>query len=434
MSLLDSFYLLFKSNAADVSKEIKDLDKATKDYHEQTNKADQQTVKFADGLDKLTSNVLRLGTAFLGFEAVKSAFDNTVKWNAQLERTSRLTNTNARDLSIWDDAVAQAGGTTGEFVGWYEKYAEQLQSAGLGGQIKNIIPDLIRLSSTFKDLNDQQAFALGQKLGIPQDLVLFLKEGPDVVRQVLSDMSAIDKTTEQTAQQAQNFERAMKQIGIEARGSASFLVPIFELLLKVVSAIGTAGNSLFGGIFSHLAVPDWLKSSLTTGNATAAASVFNPNAPLGIRSNNPGNVQPGGREAVFGSLQEGVNAEQDQLRRYGSRGVNTLGGVANLWPDQANRGTWLAAVSKYSGFDANQSLDLNNPNVLARVSNGINAAENGSQYGNLVGSNGQVNVDIGTINVNTQATDADGISRAIGNSLNKHISMTINQHDDAVDR
>ena len=114
------------------------------------------------------------------------------------------------------------------------------------------------------------------------------------------------------------------------------------------------------------------------------------NSPLGIRNNNPGNLQPGGKETAFQTLQDGINAELNQLGLYAGRGITNLAGVASLWPDQANATTWLQTVVQYSGFAANQPIDLTNSAIQAKVANAINIAENGTAGANL-GSLGSTN-------------------------------------------
>jgi hypothetical protein len=198
-------------------------------------------------------------------------------------------------------------------------------------------------------------------------------------------------------------------------------------------------------------IPDWLKSILPNflltpytnqdkrelglggGGATGGAPPSG-NAPLGIRSNNPGNLQPGGREAVYPTLAAGISAEESQLQKYGSRGINTLAGIAATWPDKAHQASWLASVQRATGFGINQPLNMNDPATLAAIAQGINVAEGDAAANSAFAAHGAIaqansvgtlttyggsskSLSVGSVTVNTHATDSAGIANDFHSDL-----------------
>lgn len=117
------------------------------------------------------------------------------------------------------------------------------------------------------------------------------------------------------------------------------------------------------------------------------------NAPRGIRNNNPGNIEDGpfaqkmpgyagsdGRFAKFEQPQQGMTAMDSLLASYGSRGINTVGGVINRWaPPTDNNPTsaYASTVAKGMGIDPNARIDLSDPSIRAKLAPLIGKFENG---------------------------------------------------------
>ncbi|WP_158785148.1 hypothetical protein [Pantoea sp. BAV 3049] len=114
---------------------------------------------------------------------------------------------------------------------------------------------------------------------------------------------------------------------------------------------------------------------------------------LGIRNNNPGNIERSGanawdgevntdgRFAKFATPEHGIRALGKNLLSYNRRGYNTLSQIIERWAPSKekanNTPAYIAAMSKYVGVPADQPLDLNDVATLARVSAGIIRHENG---------------------------------------------------------
>jgi hypothetical protein len=171
-------------------------------------------------------------------------------------------------------------------------------------------------------------------------------------------------------------------------------------------------------------------------------------APRGIRNNNPGNLEyhgqagatSDGRYARFNSMAQGVAALADQLRLYGQRGNDTIAGIVSTFAPPKKNGVtenntqaYIEYMSKKLGVGANAHLMVNDPATMKALIEGITSYENGpgkvsldqinqglAMRGVTNNSTAHTETHVGTINVNTQATDAKGVARGIGQALENY--------------
>ncbi|WP_262499904.1 lytic transglycosylase catalytic [Photorhabdus heterorhabditis] len=110
----------------------------------------------------------------------------------------------------------------------------------------------------------------------------------------------------------------------------------------------------------------------------------------GLRNNNPGNLNfvgqrgatlesPGGRFARFETAFEGLRALSRQLTLYASRGLTTIRDIITTYapPSENDTEAYIAGMSKWLGVDQNAKLNLQDPQTLTAMMNGIIHHENG---------------------------------------------------------
>lgn len=170
-------------------------------------------------------------------------------------------------------------------------------------------------------------------------------------------------------------------------------------------------------------------------------------APRGIRNNNPGNIKYGsfakelgstGQDssgfAQFASMKEGVNATNELLKSYATRGYDTIKTIISRWAPSNENDTaaYIKEVAKNSGISADKPLSISQ---LSGVAQAIFGHENGGAYGNIdtlmnsakntrLGSNaasGAAPVSISqqnTFHIDGSA-DPQGTARAVGNEQSR---------------
>lgn len=120
------------------------------------------------------------------------------------------------------------------------------------------------------------------------------------------------------------------------------------------------------------------------------ASQYAQSLKRGERNNNPGNLnyagqagamleRSGGRFAKFQSAYDGLRAMARQLMLYAKRGINSVEGIISTWAPSSenNTGTYVNSISSRLGVDPKAALNLQNPQVLSQLMNGIIHHENG---------------------------------------------------------
>jgi len=120
----------------------------------------------------------------------------------------------------------------------------------------------------------------------------------------------------------------------------------------------------------------------------------------------------------------GNKAQADLLRSYSRRGFNTINKMINRYAPSSENDTnaYIRAVSKRTGIGANDVVRSDQFDVLQQA---ISLHENGAKYAKIIEQSSNIprgsrnsgasssEVNIGTITVNTQATDANTMARDV---------------------
>lgn len=112
------------------------------------------------------------------------------------------------------------------------------------------------------------------------------------------------------------------------------------------------------------------------------------NNALGLRNNNPGNLRAApnatGKNSGFVTFEnagDGLAALSRQLQLYGDRGNNTLNGIIHTYAPRSENKTqaYIDAVSKQTGFNPSDRINLHSPEILEKLIPAIIKHENGVQ-------------------------------------------------------
>jgi hypothetical protein len=132
--------------------------------------------------------------------------------------------------------------------------------------------------------------------------------------------------------------------------------------------------------------PAAVAAASNAATAPPRAAAMASRLPLGIRSNNPLNIQPGGQEALYASAEDGIAAAAFNLRSNYS-GL-TLAQIADKWTggsrtgnSEQQRANYLSLLMQGSGLGANAVPDLNNQQLVAAMLTRQIQGENGLNGG-----------------------------------------------------
>jgi len=134
--------------------------------------------------------------------------------------------------------------------------------------------------------------------------------------------------------------------------------------------------------------------ALATG--ALAAGLMASQASASIFNNNPGNIrtsptnwngevtEPGEKFERFSDMHMGVRASARILRTYGRKyGIDTINKIIDRYAppedNNPNNANYARHVSNGSGFDVDEKIDLNDPQVLLKLMRPIFEFENGQK-------------------------------------------------------
>jgi hypothetical protein len=112
-------------------------------------------------------------------------------------------------------------------------------------------------------------------------------------------------------------------------------------------------------------------------------------APLGIRSNNPLNIQRNGREAVFPTMELGIANAYDDLYGKIGRGINTPAAIVNRWSPPNAPGNSAAKNANYvksiEDVIGSGPIDRDNSDTMAKLISTMARFENGAAQADKAG-------------------------------------------------
>lgn len=252
MSVLDTLYLLFKSDSKDVKKGAEDAKKASDGLEKSllSNKqaADQLGKSFLGSVQNAQKNITRLLT-------LSALTAQTLKQSAQAEELGQFSerlNQNVEDITLWGKLVEHTGGTAEGFRGTIEGLTNTLTEfsisgggpaaevfAKLGitaydaqGQLKSAFDIIEEFGDAINELGltNEQAAKYGQALGIDNATILLLQRGRGEIEKLTERHRRLGLITEEDTRIATGFNKAWRDtktlFSSIARDIGFFFLPV----------------------------------------------------------------------------------------------------------------------------------------------------------------------------------------------------------------
>ena len=230
MSVLETFYFAFKSDAKDVIKGTKDASKSANAL--EGNLLD--TKKAADALSKsFLSSVQSASRNISGLLTIGALTARTLREAAQAEDLGRFAerlNQNVEEVATWGKLVGQTGGTAEGFRGTLEGLTNTLTNfaitgggaaaetfARLGihafeanGQLKTATQLLPEIADAFQDISAEESANLGRRLGLDNATILLLQRGRDEIDNMIERQQRLGIVTEADTELVTAFNMAWR--------------------------------------------------------------------------------------------------------------------------------------------------------------------------------------------------------------------------------
>lgn len=414
----------------------------------------------------LKRELLGFTVSMIGFGAALEGIKSSFEYFGKIEEASEKLHVNVELLEAWQEAVVKAGGTAESFDQSLEHVAHRFNTSN-----QTVLKVLPQFANMFQRLSTTQAINYGKKLGFDEPTIMLLHQGGKAVDELIEKQKHLGVITQEQKETLDKYNAAWADTKQQLR------YVTFETEISLLPALGTAAEYLGKFIQEMRDHSDFVKGAIL---AIAAAITYLGRASLiaWIEFLGPIALAIAGILAIgvaVGLVYEDVRAFMrgqesfigNLIKEYPRLGKVILAvidgiklaasGLFWLWKKEFELFLKLiekieAAYSKVKGlFDkkyTNNFSSTYDPRLLginqakaaiAEVSNHpINGiTSNSILYGSGFGALKQAvaksnNVHIGEVNIVTQATDAQGISTAIGKGLYDMLFQAQSQLDDGM--
>lgn len=454
-SVLETFLILFSSNADEVekgaetaAKSVDKLEKNLKSSNVQTQKAGESFVKMSNQAAAALGSIISVGALIGGFFRAQTIAND-------LADISEVIGISVEELSLWGDAVSKSGGTAAAFQNTIQTMSsdfQQLATVGksrllpffeqLGisvvdssGRVRDVMDVLPQLAEAFGKLSKQEALGFGKKLGLDTGTIRLLQQGKEGVEAVLARQRELGVVTAQQAEVAKEYNDALDDVGhayrtLSLRLARDLLPPLtgfYNLLQKVITYLAAHSDAVIYFIIALSAAMSGLaiKMAIALAPILAVISAF---ALFAVAAEDIRTFLNGG-DSLTGRMVE-WGKQFTALRAAAQLLVLMLTVLADVW--DRLRGRELPNYSKGGPVDvtaglarAQQQISFSQETPLASLSSAS------MQSGGLLRNNSN-SIQIGEVNVNTQATDADGIAKSISGTLGTQMNQLQANFDDGI--
>lgn len=543
-SLLETFGILFDSDADEVKKGAQEAEQATDSLEEKIQDTDEVTAQLGETFSDLISSASGALAGILGAGAITAGIVSAAAATDEVGKFTETLGLNIEEVQAWSEAVVRSGGDAGAFQGSIQgltqsltdfaitgggEAAEVLARLGInatdsGGRVRSAFELLPDIADEFQKLNEAESFGLGQKLGLDQGTILLLQQGSASVADLVERQRELGVATQEDYLAAAQFNDAVADtqqlfnslfvtmgttilpgftdflgliqegiiflrdnsdlvIGLFAgiaTGITTFYLPAigaaitstlaalapFLAIGAAVAAVGAAfalvyddiqnfiaGNdsiigriaedypaigelvktlaAVFGGLLDILLALGGVLGDVFVAGAKAALTVLDTLAQAFLTLIND---MLGGFDGLGDGMVESIEGAVASIIEI----IKEMGGIVTGFFDSI--GDAAEGVSDFLGLGPDDaSIEQVNQNIVS-AGEILSAVEsnplNGQTSASIVNSSQQIsreyNLRFGDTNINTAATDAEGIAQGAASAMNDQFRAAIETYDDGV--
>lgn len=476
MALLDTFAILFQTDAKKAADDVENLNENLDDTQKSADDAtgsmdgfNESTTESSVSIAGMTKTVGGLIASFIALDAVADGVIENAAAVDEIGKFAQVTGESIVEIDAWGEAVARNGGSAQAFRGTLESLstsladisltgggeaAETLARLGInafdaGGKVKSAFAILPDLADSFQQLSTAQSFQFGKKLGLDQGTILLLQQGREAVDQLVQRQKSLGAATKDTYNasaifndQLDDTKRAFGSLSTEA--TTALLPALTEALKLLENGVQWVreNQSLVEGFF--LGVAGVITAVYLPAIASAAAATLVAIAPF---------VAIGAAIAAVGTAVAIVYEDITAWVNGSSSAIGDLLGsfedfkasVFEIFDDISKKFTgWLddfkefgKSVDDFFGFgdDKDFNVSANSQQAVDLIgsynANPLNAgpAFNSSSFM----STSTYNLNLGGTTVNANGLTPEQATQVVGDSFSNQINMAYGAVDDGVD-
>ncbi len=256
MTILDTFFILFESDAKKLDKGLDESDQKSKKLRDDLTKTDVVAGKLGSSLMGSLAGLAGAALATVGFASLTQHILEAANAADKLDEMSERTGIAVETLSAWGDLVAKSGGSVEGFAGSIEGLNKQLAQVEVTGKSraapflkelgidlddaankgKTAMDFLPQLADAFEKMDPSKAQALGSRLGFDQATIMTLQQGRRAVDELLQKERELGVITEKQGKIAAEFNDQMDDTRHAFRsvwlGVSEFVIPPLTWMAK----------------------------------------------------------------------------------------------------------------------------------------------------------------------------------------------------------
>lgn len=250
-NLLESFFILFASDAGDVQEGADKATDSTEKLDKKLKETDASATKTGESFAALASRAATMLAPIIGLSALKGAVLDFAAGADAAGKMAQSLRMDVEELQAWQGAASRAGGSAEGLAGSVKSLNTTLydmqrgvgSEAGFmllrmgisareaGGGLKTADKVLLELSGKMQGLSREKAMRLGEKLGLDEGTILLLQQGKKGVEALITRQKELGVYSKKEAEDSKKFNITladMKQAWNSVVGVvAGAVLPIF---------------------------------------------------------------------------------------------------------------------------------------------------------------------------------------------------------------
>ena len=473
-NLLDTFLILFESDAEEVKKGAEDAEKAVDDLEDSLDGAEDTAVELGASFGEMAKQAGIALLALVSISAAREGLINTAQSVDELGKFSDRIGENIEEVDAWGGAVVRNGGSADSFRSSLESLNEKIVDTaikgtgellpffnqmgiamvGANGRARSTLDILPELSDAFQKLSKQESAGIGRKLGLDEGTILLLQNGRISLEKLLERQREIGTVTKEQALIAAEFN---DQIGYMGRAFDSVgrliaieFMPFFSsfmgmvtdavIFLKNNKSFAVAFFGAIGAAIATLLIPPLATAiGLMAPFLAIGAAVAVVAGAFALAADDVWNFLQGNK-SVIGELSKSwpaigaiVKAATDAMDYAFSSPVEKLktmmkivNGIRDAWKDLkesiSTKGMekvfdeTIESAKAFVGISAASPINTQTPNTIS----------------NSVTRGGDKTFNMGGVNVDARGGGSESAGRAMGNAAGSQLRKAVDSFDDGV--
>ena len=512
MTVLDSFFILFESDASKLDKGLAETEKKAQGLTSKLSEVDKAAGKMGNSLMQGIAQAAGALLATVSLGAMTAAILDAAGAADKLNESAERLGLNIETLSAWGDLVKKNGGSAEGFIASIEALNANLAQVEVTGKSraapflkelgidldaaankgKNAMDFLPQIAEAFEGMDKQKSVALGRRLGFDQATIMALQAGRREVEALIEKEKELGVITKKQGEIADAFGDQMDDTRHAFRsvwlGVSEYVLPPLTWMLKkfeevavwmrkhsdfIIGLMIALGAAILFYVLPPLismgaavvvAFAPFIGAGLLVAGLAAAFALLYDDIMAFIDGGDSMIGHIVGKWPIIGDIVKGIasyfqflwdllkaffdfmttawDAPGGGLAAFAERASHAFDGFLAAVPLVKDAIAWLSgAFDKVASFFGRGGLAAAvrenaegltaGKAALAQASGTPLAAQTSASISNTRGGN-TTSVQVGKVEVHTQATDAAGISKSIGDSMETQMRQAANNFDDGV--